>query len=184
MTDGAVVRGDSGLASQFGGTDYTRERNFRKRLREWLRTVRSYWPECPAHLNCDSEALVIAPARCDPLSSCDRSLIGSAGICIVAVTARSSVVHSRPRTTQLCPAGCRRPSEVSDLEVRMCVDVQPGHGDTTIAAELNEGLRTVFTRGNRRRESRLLVVCSIALARLQRCAALHRKWFVADHRTV
>jgi hypothetical protein len=60
--------GDFGLASQLGVTDYTRERNFRKRLREWLRTVRLYWPECPAHLNGDGEALVIAPANAIHLS--------------------------------------------------------------------------------------------------------------------
>jgi hypothetical protein len=36
--------GDYGLASQLAVTDYTRDRNFRKRLREWLRTVRLYWP--------------------------------------------------------------------------------------------------------------------------------------------
>jgi hypothetical protein len=54
--------GDFGLASQLGVTDYTRERNVRKRLREWLGAVRSYWPDCPAHLHRDGEALVIAPS--------------------------------------------------------------------------------------------------------------------------
>lgn len=59
--------GDFGLASQLGVSDYTRERNFRKRLREWLRIVRLYWPECPARLLSDGEYLAIAPG--EPLCS-------------------------------------------------------------------------------------------------------------------
>ena len=44
--------GDFGPASQLGVTEYTRERNFRKRLREWLRIVQLYWLlfHCP---NCN-----------------------------------------------------------------------------------------------------------------------------------
>jgi hypothetical protein len=41
--------GDFGLASQLGVTVYTRERNFRKRLREWLGTVRSIAPADAIH---------------------------------------------------------------------------------------------------------------------------------------
>jgi hypothetical protein len=55
--------GDFGLASQLGVTAYTRERNFRKRLREWLRIVRLYWPDCPARLLPEGENLIVAPAE-------------------------------------------------------------------------------------------------------------------------
>ena len=55
--------GDFGLASQLGVTEYTRERNFRKRLREWLRIVRLYWPDCPARLLPEGEYLMVAPAE-------------------------------------------------------------------------------------------------------------------------
>jgi hypothetical protein len=53
--------GDFGLASQLGVTQYTRERNFRKRLREWLRIVRLYWPDCPAQLASGADVLFVAP---------------------------------------------------------------------------------------------------------------------------
>ena len=39
--------GSSGLGLQLGVIDYSRDRNFRKRLRQWLKLVRLYWPECP-----------------------------------------------------------------------------------------------------------------------------------------
>ncbi|MGH9630786.1 MAG: hypothetical protein ACRD7E_20930, partial [Bryobacteraceae bacterium] len=42
-------------------SDYSRDRNFRKRLREWLRIVRLYWPGCPAQLSEDGTALMVAP---------------------------------------------------------------------------------------------------------------------------
>jgi hypothetical protein len=42
--------GPHGLSSQLGVEAYSRPRNFRKRIREWLRIVRMYWPECPAKL--------------------------------------------------------------------------------------------------------------------------------------
>ncbi len=40
--------GPFGLAGQLGVQDYQRERKFRERIREWLKLVRLYWPECPA----------------------------------------------------------------------------------------------------------------------------------------
>jgi hypothetical protein len=61
--------GAFGLASQLGVAEYSRDRNFRKRLKEWLRLVHLYWPDCPAQLTddglglCVSQANGIAPAR-------------------------------------------------------------------------------------------------------------------------
>ena len=60
--------GEFGLANQLGVAEYTRDRNFRKRIREWLRLVRLYWPECPAKLDDEGQSLqltegqAIAPA--------------------------------------------------------------------------------------------------------------------------
>jgi replication initiator protein len=54
--------GSSGLALQLGVVDYSRDRNFRKRLRQWLKLVRLYWPECPAQLTEDGMSLGIRPS--------------------------------------------------------------------------------------------------------------------------
>ena len=53
--------GSSGLAVQLGVVNYSRDRNFRKRLRQWLKLVRLYWPECPAQLTEDRMSLRIRP---------------------------------------------------------------------------------------------------------------------------
>ncbi|MGH9436681.1 MAG: replication protein RepA [Terriglobia bacterium] len=62
-TEKVPLFGAAGLATQLGVFEYTRDRNFRKRLREWLKTVSLYWPECPAQLTEDGLALFVAPAR-------------------------------------------------------------------------------------------------------------------------
>lgn len=60
-TQSIPLFGNFGLASQLGVAEYTRERNFRKRLREWLKLVRLYWPDCPAHLGKEGDVLLVAP---------------------------------------------------------------------------------------------------------------------------
>ena len=55
--------GAYGLAAQLGVFEYTRDRNFRKRLKQWLRTVLLYWPGCPAKLSEDGTGLLVGPAR-------------------------------------------------------------------------------------------------------------------------
>ncbi len=53
--------GPCGLIAQLGVSEYSRDRNFRKRLREWLRFIRPYWPGCPVQLTEDGTALKVAP---------------------------------------------------------------------------------------------------------------------------
>ena len=60
-TEDVPLFGPTGLALQLGVVDYTRDRNFRKRLREWLRLVLLYWPECPARLKPNGLALTVGP---------------------------------------------------------------------------------------------------------------------------
>jgi hypothetical protein len=62
-TEEIPLFGSYGLAAQLGVFDYTRDRNFRKRLREWLKTVSLYWPACPAKLTASGLGLLIAPGR-------------------------------------------------------------------------------------------------------------------------
>jgi len=31
--------------------EYARPRRFREKLEEWLKTIRTMWPDCPARLN-------------------------------------------------------------------------------------------------------------------------------------
>jgi hypothetical protein len=54
--------GPNGLVLQLGIVDYTRDRNFRKRLREWLRIIMLYWPECSASLSEDGVELQVGPS--------------------------------------------------------------------------------------------------------------------------
>lgn len=54
--------GPFGLANQLGVQDYTRERKFRERIKEWLKLVRLYWPECPAAVASNGAFLELSTA--------------------------------------------------------------------------------------------------------------------------
>lgn len=71
-TDTIPLFGAFGLAAQLGVFEYTRDRNFRKRLKEWLHTVSLYWPDCPAKLSEDGGGLLVGPARA--ICSADASI--------------------------------------------------------------------------------------------------------------
>ena len=62
-TESVPLFGDFGLASQLGVTEYSRDRNFRKRLREWMKLVRLYWPDCPVRFTDDGTALMVSPGQ-------------------------------------------------------------------------------------------------------------------------
>jgi len=51
--------GKYGLASQLGSVEYSRPRRFRAMLDEWLGVVRALWPECPAQITADGQAVKI-----------------------------------------------------------------------------------------------------------------------------
>jgi hypothetical protein len=51
--------GDFGLAHQIGTVEYSRPRRFRAMLGQWLRTIRSLWPECPAEISRDGQSLIV-----------------------------------------------------------------------------------------------------------------------------
>ena len=53
----------AGLPMQLGVVDYSRDRNFRKRLREWLKLILLYWPDCPARLTSDGLPLAVGASR-------------------------------------------------------------------------------------------------------------------------
>jgi hypothetical protein len=56
------LHGGLGLAAQLGNAEYARPRKFREKLQEWLRSVRSMWPECPARISPNGQSLLIRPA--------------------------------------------------------------------------------------------------------------------------
>jgi len=56
------LSGGLGLAAQLGNAEYARPRKFREKLQEWLRVVKTMWPECPAEVSPDGQALTIRPA--------------------------------------------------------------------------------------------------------------------------
>jgi hypothetical protein len=48
-----------GLADQFGFTQYSAARYFRRKLSHWLAEVKAIWPQCPAQVSLDGQALVL-----------------------------------------------------------------------------------------------------------------------------
>jgi hypothetical protein len=54
--------GPFGLVKQLGSTEYKRERRFREKLEKWLQRILAVWPECPAAIIRDGQALRIAHA--------------------------------------------------------------------------------------------------------------------------
>jgi hypothetical protein len=67
---GPVVRvplfGNNGLAHQLGSGEYSLGRYFRRKLSNWLRYVRTLWPECPATLSDRGDFILIRSARSAP----------------------------------------------------------------------------------------------------------------------
>jgi hypothetical protein len=51
--------GPFGLTKQLGCVEYSRPSRFRAMLEQWLRTIRSLWPECPAFISADGSTLRI-----------------------------------------------------------------------------------------------------------------------------
>jgi Plasmid encoded RepA protein len=54
--------GSGGLVNQLGVMEYSRDRNFRKRLKEWLKLIKLYWPACPARLDEEGTSLIVEPS--------------------------------------------------------------------------------------------------------------------------
>jgi hypothetical protein len=44
------IFGPTGLVTQVGSVEYSRERRFVAKLQQWLNTIRAMWPGCPARL--------------------------------------------------------------------------------------------------------------------------------------
>lgn len=55
------LHGRSGLAQQLGGAEYGRDRDFRRTLERWLKTIKLFWPECPVGLVRDNAFLALTP---------------------------------------------------------------------------------------------------------------------------
>jgi hypothetical protein len=62
-TETIPIFGDFGLAGQIGSVDYSRPRRFRGMLEQWLRTIRTIWPECSARIDSRSEQLIVRHAE-------------------------------------------------------------------------------------------------------------------------
>jgi hypothetical protein len=55
--------GAFGLARQIGTVEYSRPRRFRQMMEQWLTMIRAVWPECPAAISKDGDALLIDHAK-------------------------------------------------------------------------------------------------------------------------
>jgi Plasmid encoded RepA protein len=62
-TERIPIFGPFGLVQQLGAVEYARARKFREKLHQWLKTIRLVWPECPAQITADGEAVRIHPAK-------------------------------------------------------------------------------------------------------------------------
>jgi len=51
--------GPFGRVRQIGSLEYSGERWFRAKVRQWLRTIRVIWPECPAQIALDGRYLIV-----------------------------------------------------------------------------------------------------------------------------
>ena len=52
-----------GLLAQLGVEGYGRERKFRQTVKSWLKSIRAYWPQCPATISEDGESLQVRAGR-------------------------------------------------------------------------------------------------------------------------
>lgn len=55
--------GPGGLTAQLGSVEYSRGRRFRAKLDQWLQSIRTIWPECPAQITADGLFLRIIKAE-------------------------------------------------------------------------------------------------------------------------
>lgn len=62
-TETIPLFGPSGLTQQLGCVEYSRPTRFRAMLEQWLRVIRSLWPQCPAAISTDGKKLLIASAN-------------------------------------------------------------------------------------------------------------------------
>ncbi len=52
--------GEFGLAHQIGAVEYSRPRRFRAMLEQWLASIHTIWPKCPARISPDGQSILIA----------------------------------------------------------------------------------------------------------------------------
>ena len=70
--------GPQGLSQQLGTTAYSAGRFFRRKLLHWIGQVKVVWPECPAMVSKDGQALIVRSSRVSPaIQTTRRSKGGS-----------------------------------------------------------------------------------------------------------
>jgi Plasmid encoded RepA protein len=62
------IFGPYGLAQQLGSIEYSRPRRFRVKLEQWLGSIRTLWPGCPAAVSADGNNLLVNQASAVRLS--------------------------------------------------------------------------------------------------------------------
>jgi hypothetical protein len=65
------IFGPTGLVTQIGSVEYSRERRFIAKLQQWLKTIRTMWPGCPARL-ADGRLILDHAVGIQPTSKVDR----------------------------------------------------------------------------------------------------------------
>ena len=76
-SDQIPIFGEFGLASQLGCVEYSRPRRFRAMLEQWLGTIRTAWPGCPAAVSADGQSLVIRNGTAVPTTRVPNCIIGT-----------------------------------------------------------------------------------------------------------
>jgi hypothetical protein len=55
--------GPTGLICQLGVSGHLRDRDFRRQIGRWLKTLKQLWPECPARVEEPGTCLLIMPTK-------------------------------------------------------------------------------------------------------------------------
>ena len=76
-----------GLREQLGCRIHPEDRFLRRKINQWLRVIRAYWPQCPAKISADGQSLIIFSSKPSPaLHPVGRSGKGpSLGCCLTEV---------------------------------------------------------------------------------------------------
>jgi hypothetical protein len=55
-----------GLKEQLGCQIHPEGRFLRRKINQWLRVIRAYWPKCPAEISADGQHLIISSSKLSP----------------------------------------------------------------------------------------------------------------------
>lgn len=52
-----------GLKDQLGCQVHAEDHFLRRKINQWLRVIRAYWPKCPAEISTDGQTLILSSSK-------------------------------------------------------------------------------------------------------------------------